>query len=65
MQTLDKLIVERRSSMGSHDDFLQQLLMENDAISSSRHTLKLRDAEIKDNILTMIIAGLIINPPNY
>ncbi|XP_021892795.1 cytochrome P450 720B2, partial [Carica papaya] len=57
MQTLDKLIVERRSSMGSHDDFLQQLLMENDAISSSRHTLKLRDAEIKDNILTMIIAG--------
>ncbi|OAP13816.1 CYP722A1 [Arabidopsis thaliana] len=55
MEMLEKIIRERRNEINSHnnhhEDFLQQLLaVDND-------TPKLTDAEIKDNILTMIIAG--------
>jgi len=57
MEMLEKIIRERRNEINSHnnhhEDFLQQLLaVDND-------TPQLTDAEIKDNILTMIIAGLI------
>jgi cytochrome P450 len=55
MEMLEKIIRERRNEINSHnnhhEDFLQQLLaVDND-------TPQLTDAEIKDNILTMIIAG--------
>lgn len=60
MEMLEKIIRERRNEINSqnnnhHEDFIQQLLVvDNDSSSSSP---KLTDAEIKDNILTMIIAG--------
>lgn len=65
MEMLEKIIKERRNEINSHnhnhhhEDFLQQLLAaDNDSFSSSSdHSTKLTDAEIKDNILTMIIAG--------
>ncbi|KFK44099.1 hypothetical protein AALP_AA1G215700 [Arabis alpina] len=62
MEMLEKTIRERRNEISCHnhnnhhEDFLHQLLAaDND--SSSDHFTKLTDAEIKDNILTMIIAG--------
>lgn len=67
MTMLEKIIRERRNEINSHnhnhnhhhEDFLNQLLaVDND--SSSDHSSKLSDAEIKDNILTMIIAGPIL-----
>ncbi|KAJ4879522.1 hypothetical protein Rs2_36576 [Raphanus sativus] len=65
MEVLEKTIRERRNETSSHnnnnhhEDFLQQLLaVDSDgSASSSDHSTKLTDAEIKDNILTMIIAG--------
>ncbi|XP_027902059.1 abscisic acid 8'-hydroxylase 3 [Vigna unguiculata] len=55
MDILEKTISERRSGIASnHVDFLQQLLddkLHDDGIP------RLTDREIKDNILTMIIAG--------
>lgn len=64
MEVLEKIIRERRNETNSHnnnyhEDFLQQLLaVDSDgSASSSDHSTKLTDAEIKDNILTMIIAG--------
>nr|UAK14959.1 cytochrome P450 722A9 [Iberis amara] len=60
MKMLEVIIRERRNEINScHEDFLQQLLgVDNDSSSpSSDHSTKLTDAEIKDNILTMIIAG--------
>lgn len=62
MEMLEKIISGRRNEKNSHhEDFLQQLLaVDNDSSSSSSdHSTKLTDAEIKDNILTMIIAGSI------
>nr|KYP64609.1 Abscisic acid 8'-hydroxylase 4 [Cajanus cajan] len=51
MDMLDKVISERRSGIASRRvDFLQQLL-DHDGVP------RLTDREIKDNILTMIIAG--------
>ncbi|EOA40276.1 hypothetical protein CARUB_v10009004mg [Capsella rubella] len=59
MEVLENIIRERRNETNSqnnhHEDFLQQLLAVDDDTSSS--SPKLTDAEIKDNILTMIIAG--------
>ncbi|ESQ34838.1 hypothetical protein EUTSA_v10007476mg [Eutrema salsugineum] len=63
MKMLEKIIRERRNETNSHnnyhEDFLQQLLaVDNDnSSSSSDHSTKLTDADIKDNLLTMIIAG--------
>ncbi|CAN6902834.1 unnamed protein product [Brassica oleracea] len=64
MEVLEKIIRDRRNETNSHnnnnhEDFLQQLLaVDSDgSASSSDHYTKLTDAEIKDNILTMIIAG--------
>ncbi|KAF3498063.1 hypothetical protein DY000_02055126 [Brassica cretica] len=64
MEVLEKIIRERRNETNSHnnnyhEDFLQQLLaVDSDgSASSSDYSTKLTDAEIKDNILTMIIAG--------
>ncbi|KAJ0024996.1 hypothetical protein Pint_08999 [Pistacia integerrima] len=52
MRTLEKMITLRRRGLeANHEDFLQYLLTEDD------ETLRLTDAEIQDNILTMIIAG--------
>lgn len=55
---LEKAISGRRRSgtEAYHEDFLQHMLMEDDKASSDEAP-KLTDAEIKDNILTMIIAG--------
>ncbi|KAF3575243.1 hypothetical protein F2Q69_00061098 [Brassica cretica] len=64
MEVLEKIIRDRRNETNSHnnnnhEDFLHQLLaVDSDgSASSSDHYTKLTDAEIKDNILTMIIAG--------
>lgn len=57
MSRLEKIISERRSGLrANQDDFLQHLLAEHDN-SGSDENRKLKDAEIQDNILTMIIAG--------
>ncbi|XP_059460971.1 abscisic acid 8'-hydroxylase 2 isoform X2 [Corylus avellana] len=55
---LEKAISGRRRSgtEAYHEDFLQHMLMEDDTASSDEAP-RLTDAEIKDNILTMIIAG--------
>ncbi|KAJ4714205.1 putative Cytochrome P450 [Melia azedarach] len=65
MKTLEKIITLRRKGgvEAQRDDFLQYLVTDEDKLassssSSSSETLKkLTDAEIRDNILTMIIAG--------
>ncbi|XAR61733.1 (+)-abscisic acid 8'-hydroxylase [Bertholletia excelsa] len=53
MGALEKIIDERRRGIGAHEDFLQHLVMEHD----QNEAPSLTDAQIKDNILTMIIAG--------
>ena len=57
MSTLEKIISRRRRGLdASTEDFLQRLLAEDDnSCSDGMH--RLTDAEIQDNILTMIIAG--------
>ncbi|PON54926.1 Cytochrome P450, E-class, group I [Parasponia andersonii] len=59
MSIIEKEISERRRDLdGYHEDFLQRLLLEDDKgcyDATNRSTLS--DAEIQDNILTMIIAG--------
>ena len=50
MKFLERKIEERRRGEAYHEDFLQHLLKEDEGQS-------LTDAEIKDNILTLIIAG--------
>nr|AFK39117.1 unknown [Lotus japonicus] len=59
MDMLEKNISERRSGISSsHVDFLQQLLAEDhDNKLNKDEVPRLTDTEIKDNILTMIIAG--------
>ncbi|KAF3446348.1 hypothetical protein FNV43_RR11527 [Rhamnella rubrinervis] len=61
MSLIEKEINERRRGIGannSQDDFLQRLLRVDDHDKAcSDATTSLTDAEIKDNILTMIIAG--------
>ncbi|XP_019057890.1 PREDICTED: abscisic acid 8'-hydroxylase 4 [Tarenaya hassleriana] len=52
MKVLERIIRERRSGSHHHEDFLQHLLTNN-----SGQATRLSEAEIKDNILTMIIAG--------
>lgn len=56
MSRLDRIINQRRHLQETrYEDLLQHLLTkEND------EALSLTDEQIKDNILTMIIAGLII-----
>uniref|UniRef100_A0A6N2KMN9 Uncharacterized protein n=1 Tax=Salix viminalis TaxID=40686 RepID=A0A6N2KMN9_SALVM len=57
MSTLDLIMTERRRcSQGNQKDFLQCLLVE-DEKAGSDETYRMTDTEIKDNILTMIIAG--------
>ncbi|XP_027356049.1 abscisic acid 8'-hydroxylase 2 [Abrus precatorius] len=58
MDILEKDISERRSGIATHQaDFLQQLLEEDDDKLNEDEITRLTDREIKDNILTMIIAG--------
>ncbi|XWS24396.1 hypothetical protein CRYUN_Cryun28dG0098300 [Craigia yunnanensis] len=56
MSTLEKIISRSRGLDASTEDFLQHLLAE-DVNSCSDGMHRLTDAEIQDNILTMIIAG--------
>jgi cytochrome P450 len=57
MDILEKVINERRGGIGtSRVDFLQQLLTDDNKLEKDEVT-RLTDKEIKDNILTMIIAG--------
>ncbi|KAK8513963.1 hypothetical protein V6N13_005140 [Hibiscus sabdariffa] len=57
MSTLEKIISRRRRSLDPNfEDFLQNLLAEDDN-SCWEGMHRLTDAEIQDNILTMIIAG--------
>lgn len=54
MKVLEKKISERRSGLVYRHDFLQQLMKDDKDECPS-----LTDAQIQDNILTMIIAGLL------
>lgn len=54
MNLLDKIIEARRKSKEKYDDFLDYLLIKEDQI------IQLTNEQIKDNILTMIIAGLFL-----
>ncbi|KAH8515268.1 hypothetical protein H0E87_003928 [Populus deltoides] len=57
MSTLDLIMTERRRcSQGNQKDFMQCLLVE-DEKSGSDEAYRMTDTEIKDNVLTMIIAG--------
>lgn len=58
MNILEKAISERRRGAEAyeHEDFLQRMLTGDDKACSNEAS-RLTDAEIKDNILTMIIAG--------
>ncbi|XP_060199720.1 abscisic acid 8'-hydroxylase 4 [Lycium barbarum] len=51
MKLLDKIIEARRKSKKKYDDFLDHILIKDD------QTIQLTNEQIKDNILTMIIAG--------
>ncbi|CAL1360889.1 unnamed protein product [Linum trigynum] len=53
MERFSGMIERRRSGVESHEDFLQSML----AKDSYPSTEKLEDAEIMDNLLTLIIAG--------
>ncbi|OMO87535.1 Cytochrome P450 [Corchorus capsularis] len=58
MSTLEKIIRRRREGLDSkNEDFLQHLLAEDENSCSDGLMYRLSDAEIQDNILTMIIAG--------
>ncbi|CBI19732.3 hypothetical protein VitviT2T_027758 [Vitis vinifera] len=56
MKMLEKKIEERRRGEAYHEDFLQHLLKDNGSACCDE-VPPLTDAEIQDNILTMIIAG--------
>ncbi|KAK9271231.1 hypothetical protein L1049_026821 [Liquidambar formosana] len=56
MSALEKMISERRGLKAHHEDFLQHLLAEDDR-ANGNEVPSLTDAQIQDNILTMIIAG--------
>nr|XP_016499412.1 PREDICTED: abscisic acid 8'-hydroxylase 2-like [Nicotiana tabacum] len=53
MRLLDKIIEKRRKSKEKFDDFLAHLLSKD----SGEEAIQLSNQQIKDNILTMIIAG--------
>lgn len=61
MDILEKEMNERRKcrSACGHEDFLQRLLAENEnkLKEEEQEVGRLTDQEIKDNLLTMIIAG--------
>ncbi|XP_038704164.1 abscisic acid 8'-hydroxylase 4 isoform X2 [Tripterygium wilfordii] len=57
INTLGKIMSERRCSQTEREDFLQYLLTEDDKACSDGNPSLMTDAEIQDNILTMIIAG--------
>ncbi|KAK6939493.1 Cytochrome P450 [Dillenia turbinata] len=59
MKTLEKIINKRRENPQEiHEDFLQHLLTEDDETRpDDQNPSSLSDEQIKDNILTMIIAG--------
>lgn len=54
MNLLDRIIEARRTSNKKYDDFLDYLLIKDNQI------IQLTNEQIKDNILTMIIAGLFL-----
>lgn len=58
-EAVEKMIRERRTRglQPNPEDFLQHLLMEDEHKSCEDEGLSLSDEQIKDNILTMIIAG--------
>ncbi|KAJ4964255.1 hypothetical protein NE237_024194 [Protea cynaroides] len=55
METIRKMINQRRKGLEEHEDFMQALLLGEE--SSSDNASPLTDTQIQDNILTMIIAG--------
>ncbi|KAJ4963814.1 hypothetical protein NE237_023753 [Protea cynaroides] len=55
METIRKMINQRRKGLEEHEDFIQALLVGEE--SSSDNPSPLTDTQIQDNILTMIIAG--------
>jgi len=58
MDILEKVISKRRGETAtSRVDFLQQLLADDENKLEKDEVTRLTDKEIKDNILTMIIAG--------
>ncbi|KAI9113270.1 hypothetical protein K1719_015795 [Acacia pycnantha] len=58
MDILEKAMNERRNgSARGHQDFLQRLLAGNDLKFNEQVVRGLTDEEIRDNILTMVIAG--------
>ncbi|XP_042497334.1 abscisic acid 8'-hydroxylase 3 [Macadamia integrifolia] len=58
METLRKMIEQRRKGLEQHEDFMKALLVGEESSSSSDNaSVPLTDIQIQDNILTMIIAG--------
>lgn len=55
---LDSIIYKRRSGRGFQQDFLESLIMKHSkAAGGEDNKDKLTDKQLKDNILTLLVAG--------
>lgn len=54
---LDSIISKRRDGKDVHHDFLQTLLRKHSKEARDDDLDKLTDAQLKDNILTLLVAG--------
>lgn len=54
-EMLDNIISERRTGKTSQQDFLESLIMKNSKGTESED--KFTDTQLKDNILTLLVAG--------
>lgn len=56
---LDSIIARRRNGDGFQQDFLESLIMKHSKLTSGKEDNedKLTDAQLKDNILTLLVAG--------
>lgn len=56
---LDSIISRRRNGEGFQQDFLESLIMKHSKLAAGEEDNedKLTDAQLKDNILTLLVAG--------
>lgn len=54
---LDSIIADRRSGKSFRQDFLEALIMKHTKGGNEEDSDKLTDKQLKDNILTLLVAG--------